>query len=66
MKTIGLQLRRGAAILQHIIDKARKASIAKLNLETGYFRPAVALYKCYGFVECEPFADIGPIRTAFS
>jgi putative acetyltransferase len=38
----------GSAMLQHIIDAARRSGITKLSLETGsweYFRPAVALYK---------------------
>jgi putative acetyltransferase len=53
----------GSAMLQHIIGEARKASIAKLSLETGswdYFRPAVAFYKRHGFAECGPFADYRP------
>jgi len=34
--------------------------MTRLSLETGswdYFRPAIALYRSYGFVECPPFAD---------
>jgi putative acetyltransferase len=49
-----------STILRHIIDEARRASMTRLSLETGswdYFRPAVALYKRYGFMECGPFAD---------
>ena len=50
----------GSAMLQHIIAFARSHGISRLSLETGswdYFRPAVALYRKYGFVECQPFAD---------
>ena len=39
---------------------ARASGISRLNLETGswdYFKPARALYKSHGFVECPPFAD---------
>jgi len=49
----------GSTILGHIIDEARRASMTRLSLETGswdYFRPAVALYKRHGFIECGPFA----------
>lgn len=65
MHTAESARRRGAgsAMLRHIIDDARRASIAKLSLETGswdYFRPAVLLYKRHGFVECGPFADYRP------
>ncbi len=34
--------------------------MSRLSLETGssaYFRPAQALYRSHGFVECPPFAD---------
>lgn len=34
--------------------------MSRLSLETGsweYFRPAIALYRRHGFVECAPFAD---------
>jgi putative acetyltransferase len=34
--------------------------MSRLSLETGsweYFRPAQALYRNHGFVECPPFAD---------
>jgi putative acetyltransferase len=50
----------GSAMLGHIIAFAQSAGISKLSLETGswdYFQPAVALYRKYGFVECQPFAD---------
>jgi len=47
-------------MLRHIIAAARKRGMSRLSLETGswdYFRPAVALYKKHGFVECGPFAE---------
>jgi putative acetyltransferase len=50
-------------MVQHIIDAALRSGITKLSLETGswaYFRPAVALYKRHGFVECAPFGDYRP------
>jgi putative acetyltransferase len=53
----------GSAMLQHIISVARSRGISRLSLETGswdYFRPAVALYRRHGFIECPPFADYVP------
>ena len=50
----------GRAILTHIIEAARQRGFSRLSLETGsweYFRPAVALYRSFGFAECPPFAD---------
>jgi putative acetyltransferase len=50
----------GSAMLRHIIAFARSRGISRLSLETGswdYFRPAVALYRRHGFIECPPFAD---------
>ena len=50
----------GSAMLQHIIATARKSGMSRLSLETGsweYFRPARALYRRHGFVECGPFAE---------
>ncbi|HEY6336615.1 MAG TPA: GNAT family N-acetyltransferase [Alphaproteobacteria bacterium] len=52
--------RAGSAMLRHIIETARASGMARLSLETGawaYFRPAQALYRSHGFVECPPFAD---------
>jgi putative acetyltransferase len=53
----------GSAMLRHIISFARSRGISRLSLETGswdYFRPAVALYRRHGFIECPPFADYVP------
>jgi putative acetyltransferase len=50
----------GAAMLRHLIATARASGMSRLSLETGsweYFRPAHALYRHHGFVECGPFAD---------
>ena len=53
----------GGTMLRHIIASARKCGMSRLSLETGsweYFRPAQALYRSHGFVECVPFADYMP------
>ena len=65
MHTIAAARRKGvaSAVLQHIIAFARSRGISRLSLETGswdYFRPAVALYRSRGFVECAPFARYAP------
>ena len=52
----------GTAMLRHIVSVARTMGMTRLSLETGswaYFRPARALYRRHGFVECPPFADYG-------
>ncbi|MBO0758877.1 MAG: GNAT family N-acetyltransferase [Bradyrhizobiaceae bacterium] len=62
MHTAPFARRKGAgrAMLQHIIAYAQSRGISRLSLETGaseYFRPAIALYRNHGFIECRPFAD---------
>ncbi|MDR3414638.1 MAG: GNAT family N-acetyltransferase [Nevskia sp.] len=62
MHTAQAQRRRGAgsAMLRHIVAAARAEGLSRLSLETGsweYFRPAHALYRRHGFVECGPFGD---------
>ena len=50
----------GAAILSHLIATARSRGYERVSLETGSsdaFSPAHALYRRFGFVPCEPFAD---------
>jgi putative acetyltransferase len=50
----------GSALLRHIIAAARASGMSRLSLETGpweYFRPARALYRSHGFIECPPFGD---------
>jgi putative acetyltransferase len=65
MHTVQSLRRRGAAsaMLRHIIAAARASGMTRLSLETGsweYFRPAHALYRRHGFVECPPFAGYLP------
>jgi putative acetyltransferase len=62
MHTTSAERRRGVGskVLLHLIAEARARGAKRLSLETGtwdYFRPAVALYRKFGFVECEPFDD---------
>ena len=65
MHTVELERGKGigSAMLRHIITAARALAISRLSLETGswdYFRPARALYRKHGFVECAPFGDYLP------
>jgi putative acetyltransferase len=60
MHTLQTARRRGfgALMLGHIIREARARGMARLSLETGswdYFKPAHALYRAHGFVDCGPF-----------
>lgn len=62
MRTAESFLRQGVAarMLDHIIAEARTRGLERLSLETGSgaaFEPAIALYRRYGFADCEPFAD---------
>ena len=62
MRTAQAHLRRGAAafLLEFFITKARQRGCQRLCLETGSgpaFEPALALYRRYGFENCEPFGD---------
>ena len=53
----------GRAMLRHIVASARAAGMSRLSLETGawdFFRPAHALYRSHGFVDCPPFGDYRP------
>lgn len=53
----------GGAMLRHIIGWAKAAGMSRLSLETGawdFFRPAHALYRSHGFVECPAFGDYSP------
>lgn len=50
----------GGVMLRHIVAAARDGGMSRLSLQTSswdYFKPAVALYKRHGFVQCPPFAD---------
>jgi putative acetyltransferase len=62
MRTHPAFLRRGvaAALLEHIIEEARRRGLQTLSLETGSgpsFEPALTLYRRRGFIEGEPFGD---------
>jgi putative acetyltransferase len=65
MRTHDAFLRQGVAarMLDHILTEARGRGAERLSLETGSspaFEPALALYRRYGFEDCEPFADYKP------
>jgi putative acetyltransferase len=69
MRTATTALRRGvaAAILRHLIKRARAAGMTRLYLETGTgpaFDAAEALYFRHGFEPCGPFGDYR--ATAFN
>jgi putative acetyltransferase len=62
MVTSTAHRRKGVAraMLNHILDEARRRSYARLSLETGSmqaFDPARRLYETFGFTYCSPFAD---------
>jgi putative acetyltransferase len=53
----------GRAMLDHIIQEARKRGYTRLSLETGtatLHAPAISLYRSAGFVSCDAFADYQP------
>ena len=65
MRTDPKYLRRGvaSALLEHIIEEARRRGMRRLSLETGTgpaFEPALALYRKRRFIEGEPFANYRP------
>jgi putative acetyltransferase len=65
MRTHPDHLRRGVAalLLDHIAREAKARGLSRLSLETGSgpaFEPALALYRKYGFVNGEAFADYRP------
>lgn len=69
MRTHPDHLRKGvaAALLEHIIGKARARGLRCLSLETGSgpaFDPALALYRRRGFTDGEAFADY--VRSDFN
>ena len=50
----------GSVLLRHLMGTAREKGVHRLSLETGswdYFKPARALYRKHGFIECPPFGD---------
>jgi len=62
MRTHPNHLRKGvgAALLTHMIAEAKTRGLRRLSLETGSgpaFDPALALYRKFGFINGEAFAD---------
>jgi putative acetyltransferase len=62
MRTVARHLRKGVAtaMLNHILEEARRRGYRCLSLETGVqpaFEPARRLYERTGFSSCGPFAD---------
>ncbi len=62
MRTDPRHLRRGVAtaLLEHIIDEARRRGMRRISLETGSgpaFDPALALYRRRGFRDGEAFGN---------
>ncbi|WP_105101849.1 GNAT family N-acetyltransferase [Microbulbifer pacificus] len=50
----------GSAMLQHLIEEAKRRGYTRLSLETGsmaFFRQAHRLYQRFGFEPCSPFAN---------
>lgn len=50
----------GRRILEHLVRVARDRGYERVSLETGTmeaFAPARAMYRRYGFAECEPFGE---------
>jgi len=65
MRTVREYLRKGvaSALLQHIIEEARRRGYQRISLETGSmagFAPARALYARHGFTDCGPFGNYKP------
>jgi putative acetyltransferase len=60
MRTAEAHLRKGVAkaILEHIVEEARRRGYRRLSLETGSapaFEPAQRMYARLGFARCGPF-----------
>ncbi len=50
----------GGAVVERLLDEARRAGMTRVSLETGarpYFDAARALYRRHGFVPCPPFGE---------
>ncbi|WHI45210.1 GNAT family N-acetyltransferase [Microbulbifer sp. JMSA004] len=61
MKTHPLFLRKGVAraLIERILEEAKQRKYKEIKLETGRteaFAPAIALYRRYGFDDCDPFS----------
>ena len=70
MRTASAHLRQGVAraLLEFILQEARRRGYARLSLETGSqeaFEPARRLYATYGFEPCPPFGGyrVDPISV---
>ncbi len=53
----------GRAMVDHLVEVARRRGCTRVSLETGTGEPFAAahqLYQAAGFVECGPFADYRP------
>jgi len=62
MRTVSGHLRKGVgrAVVDHIIQEAKRRCYQRLSLETGsmaVFEPARKLYERAGFTYCAPFGD---------
>lgn len=58
--------RIGAALMTTVLDAMRQQGITKAQLVTAtYMADAIALYRGFGFVECEPFSDPPDSITIF-
>lgn len=62
MRTDPLQRGRGLAsvLLTYLIEESKRLGLTRLSLETGampFFIPAHALYRKFGFIDCEPFSN---------
>ena len=69
MRTATSHLRQGvaAALLQHVVDEARRRGWRRVSIETGSgdnFEAALAFYRNAGFVDGEAFADY--VRSEFN
>ncbi len=56
----------GRAMLDHLLDVARRRGFSQVSLETGAtagFAPARSLYASAGFRPCGPFGDYSPGRN---
>ncbi len=54
----------GSKLIEKILDDAKRIGYKKMFLDTAYYlKPAVHLYKKYGFEEIEPYYD-NPMKSA--
>ncbi len=65
MRVVAKYRNKGLAssLITHIISHLEGKGAESISLETGtaeYFKPAIFLYKKFGFIECEPFGNYQP------